>query len=372
MSKLDKMMRFLPGLYNPTRNPNVRGLLTAWADEDDRIVQAVKDAKEQLFVKTARLQYLDALGSNVGVFRPSAVNLADAQYRDLIPALSFYPKQVKPTIQAVLDVFFGVGNPIVSINEVNPNEIVIQIPSSVPSLRRSLKGSQHFHAYSGTITAIDNALKTLTVNLDSTTKALKIDELANASLGQGFISKPILSNPVGNTGVILQFSASTDLSGFSLGHFAVSGVQNYPGSFIPDKTRAFTVTKQRGVLGQAITAGSIYPVLVMTDSSGIPDVPGRLIFDFGLNAQEADIKYFGRPNNTTLLLDPSYNFTKNHSIGSVVNVIVKPYIQPAINGNDYSVYFVGVTAARILAQQIIKSVVAAGVVIRFVVVDPVC
>ena len=372
MAKLDKMSRMVPGLYRPRFNPYVRGLLYAWSEEDDKLVTAVQDAKEQLFVKYAKLQFLDALGSNVGVFRPVVINLSDDQYRQLIPALSFAPKQVIPTIQKILDVFFGVGDPRVFVKEVNPNEIVIRIPSSVPSLRRNLKGSHHFHNYSGQITNVDNTFKTLTVDLYGI-KSLVLDELAGAVIGQGnSLMTPILSSSAGTTGVTLQFAVSTDLSIFTTGDFCIANVPRYPGSFMPDDTRAYTVTKQRGYLGQNITAGSLLPTLSMTDASGIPDAPGRIIFNFGRNIQEADIKYFGRPNNTTLLIDPAYTFQKNHSIGDVVNVIVKPYQKPAINGNDYSVYFVGVTAARILAQQIVESVVAAGVVIRWIVIEPEC
>lgn len=372
MAKLQNMSRFVPGFFKPTLNPNVRGLLYAWSSEDDRIVQAAQDAKEQLFVKYAQLQYLDALGSNVGVFRPSTFGLGDAQYRQLIPALSYYPKQVVPTISKVLEVFYGENNPRVFIKEVNPNEIVIQIPSSVPALRRSVKGSLHFHNYSGVITAIDNIGKTMTVNLDGDTKNLKVDELSSAKIGQDSYSEIILSNTAGSTGVVFQFSIGANLSVFSLGRYNIANVKNYPGSFLPDPRRSFTATLQRGKLGQSITAGNIHPTLLMTDASNIPDSPGRIIFNLGRGNEEADVKYFGRPNNTTLLIDPSYNFSRDHSIGEMVNVIVKPYRNPNVDGTDYSTYLVGVTAARILAQQIVKSIVAAGVVIRWIVVEPVC
>jgi hypothetical protein len=373
MSKLNSMSRFVPGLYRPTTNVHVKGLLYAWSGEDDQIVQAIQDAKEQIYVKLAKLQYLDSLGSNVGVFRPSSIGLADEQYRELIPALSFYPKQVVPTIKKVLEVFFGAGNPRVAVFEVNPNEIVIQIPSSVPALRRTLKGSNHFHSYAGTITAIDNIVKTLTVNFHSSTQNLIVDELAGATFGVGAITRPILSNQAGYSGVVIQFAASSNLLDYTVGDsFNIADVTNYPGSFVPDIRKTYTVTKQRGILGQSITAGNIYPTLTMQDASGIPDGSGRLIFSYGRGAEEVDIKYFGRPNNTTLLLDPSYTFLKNHSIGEVVNVIVKPYQEPAQDGTDLSVFLVGVEAARILAQQIVESVVAAGVVVRWIVLDPEC
>jgi hypothetical protein len=859
----------------------VRGLLTAWADEDDRISASRQDAKEQVFVKFARQRFLNALGSNVGVFRPAAINLLDEQYRELIPALSWFPKQVEPTMQAVLDVFFGVGNPVVSINQVNPNEIVIQIPSSVPALRRDLRGANHFKTYDGPILSIDNIFKEMVVDIDGTVtsaepkhlvvdqnttlftdtsspgndlfafeinstgtgllnsislafnragalpisgafklelrsdasgepstevlsetaeisipdlpqnpdgnlvpylfetpveledgvtywvvinmtenlsagsflaieddsslgysglwlnstdgstwvagggsstfvnqlaqtaaavffdsldlvgekkaqqftanstgdisavkvglinngsttgqiklsiqadngsnnpdgvdlastnvdftsfiggatidlysltgsasvvsgqkywivfeltqvpnnssniryssgnplsefysfntgswvlnnsidltfeveivqppagptlspyfdssitaengdKILKEKEWAGAKFGQGFNTLEIIGNTAGPGPITVQFSAGTDLSVYSppvlvveavgpgmtggtqiavittttyragqgfipsvsgslsditfnlhastsaitgngvvrvygdngsnepdLGNligtsafldmstmglgagnktlmtfiftsgsvvggtkyhailsgenltfgtsqvvfdtgvgdvipgnlvfstdsganwiplgttdayivvnlnlaaassnrYIVANATSYQGAFIPDTTRPYTVTQQRGLLGQALTIGSIYPVIIMDDASGIPDTPGVVTLDFGGNQEEGPIRYFGRPNNTTLLLDPSYNFTKDHSIGEAVNVVVTPYQVPRKNGFDYSTYIVGVTAARELAQQIVESVTASGVVVRWIVVEPEC
>lgn len=373
MSKLTKMSRFLPGLYKPTTNPYVKGLLYAWSEEDDLISEAVIEAKNQIFVKYAEKGYLDALGSNVGVFRPAAVNLNDEQFRALIPALSFDPKQVKPTILKVLEAFFGAGNPLVKIVEVSPNEIIIQIPSSVPALRRSIRGAHHFNNNNGVILSKDNILKTVTVDLYGSTKSLAVDELRFASFGQGLFTSTIQSNTAGDNGVVMQFPASTNLSSLVVGERFVSfALASYKGSFIPNPTKAFSVTKSRGTIGQNITSGNIYPSLLMADASGIPDAPGRLTFNFGKNNEEVDIRYFGRPNNTSLLIDPAYVFQKDHSIGEVVNVIVKPYNEPRINGQDLSVYLVGVTAARVLAQDIVKSVVASGVVLQFRVVSPEC
>jgi hypothetical protein len=373
MDKFSKMKRFVPSIYSPEYNTNVKGLLYAWSQEDDIIIQQIQNAKEQLFVQTAQVQFLDSLGSNVGVYRPVAVNLADDAYRKLIPLLSFHPKQVIPTIRKVLEVFFGVGHPLVFCVEINPNEVTIQIPSSVPALRRTLRGSHHFHAYNGDIVSVDNVLKEMVVNFNNPTKVLSVDELAdNGWIGQGLSSELIISNTAGNSGVVLQFNASADLSVFNTSDKFNIVLRNYPGSFMPNPNSQFTVTHQRGILGQVINIGDIIPVLIMSEASRIPDGDGHLSFSFGRDNEESLVRYFGRPNNSTLLLDPSYAFIKGHLIGEVVNYIVKPYMIPRISGEDYSIYLVGVTAARILCQQIIQSIVAAGVVIRWLVIEPIC
>lgn len=474
LTKFAKMSRFVPSLYKPETNPFIRGLLVTFADEDDKIVAAQADAKEQLFVATAKQHFLDALGSNVGVFRPVDFNLPDDLFRQLIPALSFAPKQVLPTILRVLRIFFG-NNPVVQVHEIRPNQIEIQIPSSVPSLRRTLKGSHHFHDYAGSILWINNVLKEIVV---STPKNLYMDELAGAKFGVHMKANTILSNGVqtpliipspspdvldlpmdnfthyfspgqytavasagsqvqtglniltsaypngttflvcnpiigknillngadpgggfiqslvgGNNYVItiydntlpngmtvsssavsqitFQFDAGDDLTGYVAGERFNIARPGYQGSFMPDPRKAFTVTDQRGILGQTITAGSIVPTCLMTEASGIPNGLGKLVFNLGRSNEESLVKYFGRPNNTTLFLDPIYAFTKDHAIGEPVNLVVTPYQKPDPTGIDYSAYIVGVTAARILAQNIVESIVAAGVVINWNVIGPV-
>lgn len=373
MGKLEKMQRYLPGLYQPQTNEGVRGLLYSWSGEDDNILEQITEAKNQLFVLTAQLQYLDALGSNVGVFRPTAFNLSDELYRRLIPALSYHPKQVMPTIKEVLGIFFGDNNPDVQTAEVNPNEIVIQIPTAVPALRRSLTGSHHFHAYNGTISSIDNISKEMIIDLSEDSKELKASELADAYIGQNLNQAQILDNGVGNTGVVIQFDSGVDLSVYNTtDKFVVVGVKNYPGSFFKDPTLPYNVRGRRGVLGQSISAGQILPTITMQDASDIPNEAGFLIFNLSKTNEEAMIKYLGRPNNSTLLLDPIYTFQQDHEIGEPINLIHVPKVSPDKDGSDYGIYIVGVTAARILAQQIVQSIVASGVVIRWKLKEPVC
>lgn len=340
--------------------------------EDDVVVQAIQDAKEQIFVQTAQLQYLDSLGSNVGVFRPTAFKLADDQFRNLIPALSFAPKQVRPTVIKVLQVFFGVGNPKVKVFELNPNEIVIQIPSSVPALRRDLRGSLHFKVLSGKIVSVNNLAKTMQVTMyGNGIKTLAVDELAGNKFGQDLRVSNVIGNAAGWNSITIQFAASDNLSGYVVGETFVMNNPVYPGAYMYDIRRPYTVTMKRGVLGQIIQPG-IAPTITMQDSSGIPDAPGYLSFNFGFEGEEGPVRYFSRPNNSSLQLDPSYIFQRKHSIGEVVNVVVPPYQISDLSGFDYRPYLVGVTAARVLAQQIVQSVLAAGIVIRWQVVEPSC
>ena len=365
MAKLDNMVRFIPDILKPNNNPNIRGLLTAWAEGDDDVVSQIDAAKDQVFIKNAAGSFLDLLGSNVGVFRNPEFTLSDDTFRNLIPILSYKPKQVINTIQLVLDVFFGVGNS--SVFEVNPNEVVIRIPSTIPGVR-GLKGAFHLNSYSGNIVSIDSIFNTITVDFEDSTQSIQIDEFANSLFGQNQDNATILSNTAGTTNVVLQFSTIADLTVFSTVDKFNIAVPDYKGSYIPDTTASFTLRSLRGPLGQTITAGQSFTILQMVDSSNIPDDVGDLILNFGTNTQEGPISYFSRPNNTTLFIDPAFVFVNDHAMNEPVNLALVPYQIPNIDGSDYSIYLSNTTSSVTLAQDIVKSIVAAGVVIRTILV----
>lgn len=370
--KLVKMQRHVPSVFRPTANINVKGLLESWATEDDLVVAAIFDAKEQLYVTTAQLDYLDALANNVGVFRPQFFNLSDTLFRQLVPLLSYHPKQVVPTIYSVLEIFFGTANPDILVNEISPNELNIQIPSAIVSFRRGLKGSTHLHNYDGTITAIDNSTaKLITVDIAGDSKILELDELAGGYLGQGNESEEILTSTAGSTGVEFHFSQGADLTRFATGQFNATH-PTYIGSYLPNPDALYTVTKLSGVLGENLSSGTSSPgLLVMTDASEIPDASGYISIDFGGQNEELGIAYYSRPNNGALSIDPAYTFLNDHIAGEMVNVVIRPYREPRVNGDDYSAYLADVLFARVLAQEIVESLVAAGVVINWTIVGPV-
>jgi hypothetical protein len=210
----------------------------------------------------------------------------------------------------------------------------------------------------------------MTVDVIGNTVAL--DELENAKLGQGNFEETVISNTAGSSGITLQFNSYVDLSIFNTTDNAVMMLPNYPGGYLAFPNAAYSVTSERGILGQTINAGTIYPTVTMQDSSRIPNGQGLLIFNFGRNNEEAMVKYFGRPNNSSLILDPSYAFARTHVNGDPINLILTPNVLPAIDGSDYSVYLTDIEAARIAAQEIVESIVAGGIVVRWIIISPQC
>jgi len=261
------------------------------------------------------------------------------------------------------------------IFEINPKELIVRIPSTIPALRRTLRGSSHGRAgYSGEITAIDNFAKTVTVDYDLE------PSLLNFFAGKLFSSQlnefTIISNTAGLTGVTIQFSATDDLSVLS----TITGENGFVilddifiGSFIFDPSNAtFTTTKDRATLQQTLSKGSVFPSINVSGAGDVADAEGFIIFDFGRPNQEGPVQYRGRPNNNTLLLDPAYIFEKNHISGELINVLISTLkaTTPRITGEDFAVYVTDFAGALLAVQDLLRQTKAAGVNLVFIIDTP--
>jgi len=112
--------------------------------------------------------------------------------------------------------------------------------------------------------------------------------------------------------------------------------------------------------------------VTVDDASSIPNSPGTLIFDWGLDTEEQPVKYINKPNNSTILIDPGHVFGKSHQVGSYLNVLV-PTLKPAIprvNGDDLAIYLTSPSNARVVVQNLLAEIAAAGVVVTFVILLP--
>lgn len=196
----------------------------------------------------------------------------------------------------------------VVVYNINPNELLIEIPAVIPALRRTLRGSHHFHA-------------------DATIEP-----------------------------------AVAPANGIWQGSFI----------FSPNgQTNAFTITKQKCSLQQIVAKGNIYTSVAVDNNTSFSNPTGELIFGFGTDQQEGPVKYRGIPNQNTILIDPGYVFKFDHSIGSNINVISEkqPYT-PSKTGKDLAVYLTSPSGAREVVQAILLSLAAAGVIVKFKVLAP--
>jgi len=353
-------------MYNPGSNTNIKALLSAWGGSDDAVVTQIKAAKDQLFVTKASGEFLDLLGSNVGVLRTSGLAVSDDIYRQLIPLLSFYPKQIAPTIYKLLEVFFGEGNPDIGVWQTNTNEIVVITPDAILfTAGRGLKGAFFLRSFGATVDSVSVPGNTVTITFDDPDQTVAVNQLAGAKVGNYGYELVIASNTAGNSPV-LTLAAGEDIFRFTAMESVNLTLPGYEGHYLHDPDAAWQITGQRGILGEIINATDMKNALLMNDTSGIPDTTGSLVFDFGGQLEEVPVPYLGRPNNSVLLIDPTYIFTKDHAIGAVVNYVNEPAIVPETDGDDYAIYLAGTRSSIEIAQGLIRQIVAAGVVVRFI------
>lgn len=196
----------------------------------------------------------------------------------------------------------------VTVYNINPNEILIEIPAVIPSLRRTLKGSHHFHA----------------------TSAIEPQVPPSNGIWQG----SFIFNPNG-------------------------------------QTNNFTISGQVCQLQQVIAKGNIYTALAVNNNSSFLNGSGNLLLDFGRGTQEGPIRYRGIPSTSTILIDPGYVFKSDHAIGSNINVLhdTKSY-SPNKDGRDLAVYLTSPAGARAVVQEILRSLAAAGIIVNFKILAP--
>jgi len=594
--KFKRLVKSIPSLYRPEVNTMIGGLLKAWGISDDEVVVQLKEAKDQIYVAKASDRYLDFLANNVGVSRTAELGIEDSDFRNLVPVLSYFPKQVRQTIIALLDVFWGAGFTRPNINsqnnepynlsdilpltgtltfnrgsnrvvgsgtafltevqpgqyikptsaagdqyvkvsavidnnnllissvpanmptsvgvaavvanvleleyevdngrdrrkirfkpnlfnnlaaataqeianainndpehnknitasvfidpltgnklnlrtntpglqgsiqvlggsanalsrlnftldkqtevraavyEVNPNEIVVRIPSSVPVLRRRLQGSAHpketkteifsnsqtfnFTGPSSTLLlTVDSIPYTVTFNhatdfVDQiAATAEEVSRVINAQVPflEAFYDARQQRNKVGlrtrDGAMEYQITGGTAnaVLGFStaLQEDPDIIIPTYPSAYIFDPTgQLFTVTGRVATTTVQIDEGTISPTLALSDASQFPNQPGLFLINFGRADQEGPIQYNSRPNNSSLLIDASYIFQKAHQSGSLINFVDNTPTIPRVTGDDYGVYVTGTSEARQAAEALIRKLIAAGVVIRFIIEFP--
>lgn len=511
--------RTIAELWNANvQNPVINAVLRGFAQADDQIATELVNTQAQLFVKTASGQFLDVIASSLGVSRPSALGLSDEAFRNVTPALSLRPKQVRESFYAAMDAFWGteftranistedqgtgvttfdiaigdtlsfnidnrtiqnipirantpvtsgavtalelnnllntglagitseiIVDPITNISsirlrtntpglrgsiqfvdnrlttttrralfttvktelinqtqraviyEINPNEVVIEIPAVVPTLARGLRGALHVH--NGPLLnnlinrgEVVNYILPDTLFLDNTTNQYTVTSDQTWFTYDKTTRTLVLSPPANLDPGVFEFNVSNDTTPTDTFRFFVRVIdrlnppQNqdiWVGAFVFDPNglqSTFTLSGQSALIqGDALTgqnqlaAGQVYPrVTVDPATNTLPDESGLAIIGFGTDSQEAAlIRYRGKASDSVILLDPSFIFTKTQPQDTYINIVsnASPFI-PDRNGNAYPIYLTSSTQARLVIQGILQTLAAAGVVVNFVIAAP--
>lgn len=142
------------------------------------------------------------------------------------------------------------------------------------------------------------------------------------------------------------------------------------GPYMWDENSDFVLSSLTTNLTSEVQAG-VTQRNVQVEPNDIPDQEGRLIFDFGTERQEGPVRYFFKPNSTSLAIDPSYVFKFTHDIGSAVTMIRRRGgIRFSGLGTEYGAYITDPAAAREVLQELMQEVKSVGIFINFLIRYP--
>lgn len=143
------------------------------------------------------------------------------------------------------------------------------------------------------------------------------------------------------------------------------------GPYLWSDSSDFVLSSLTAKLIAPIKAGLTQKNIQVT-ANDIPSAEGQLIFDFGTEQQEGPIRYFYKPSSSTLALDPSYVFKKDHSAGSAVTMIRRRgSIKFQGFGTEHAPYITDPAAARIVLKELMQRVKSVGIFLNFIIRYPI-
>lgn len=422
-SKLERYIRNVPKIYKPGENPVITAFLKAFATTDAEVQCQIQNTKAQLFVRTAEGNNLDRLANSRGVQRPVELGLDDATFQELIPNLSFKPKQIRKAFYDTADVFWGPlfsranietensatfnlspgENLVVKIDDRPPQEI------SILSTEIAVPGAATAEEVVAILSKIDGAKPVIIV--DSLTGAETVNIRTNTPgpvgavhiqsgtmLGPGKLEFSTIKRELRDQDqrvtiyeirpneLLIEIPAVVPALRRSLKgshHFHADSTlqpsvapanETWQGSFFYDtkgSVQTFTSSGQNAKLGATVFSGGVLTSITVDDTSKFEGTSGFLVIGMGTSREEVGIRFRGVPNSNTILIDPSYIFQHDHPIGEYVNVVpaLSPYI-PRVDGSDLAIYMTSPSGARVAVENILRTLAAAGVLVNFVVLAP--
>lgn len=418
-----KYLATLPSVFKPEFNPVFRALLLAIASSDAEICQQVQNGKDQLFIRTASGAKLAELAQSLGVAKPATLGLTDTEFQELVPNLSLKPKQLKKSFYDTADVFWGplfsraniITNNIATYNLNVGDELTFAIDNGLQQTVKVLTGDI---ATPGAATAEelvillsklnqitaevieDSITGNKTVNLRTNTPGAvgSIEVFASSGIGTSKVdftigkfdildlNQRVAVYNINPNELLIEIPAIVPALRRTLKgshHFHQDGTLEPPkgaqqgiwaGSFLFNPTGTngnFTITGQKAIIQQAVNKGQVLTSLSVDSTSSFNATSGTLVFGFGTTTQEVPVGFRGVPNSNTILIDPSYTFANDHPIGTTINVISdqKAYT-PTRDGTDLAFYLTSPSGARDIVEGILKTLAAAGVKVKFLVLAP--
>ena len=142
-----------------------------------------------------------------------------------------------------------------------------------------------------------------------------------------------------------------------------------PGPYMWDENADFVLSAYTTNLIAKINAGTTSRN-ILVESNDLPS-EGQLVFDFGTEKQEGPVRYFYKPSDATIAIDPAYVFKYTHESGSATTMINRRGgIQFKGDGSERAAYITDPSAAREVLQELMEDVKSVGIFLNFMVRYP--
>jgi hypothetical protein len=146
--------------------------------------------------------------------------------------------------------------------------------------------------------------------------------------------------------------------------------EGFPGSFLYDLGSSFSISEKSTFINEKIQQGSSRTVINVANVSDWED-EGYFMINFGTKEEEGPVRYLNKVGQEALIIDPGHVFKRDHLKGVSVRKLshLGPSI-PRVGGQDLPVYLTGTSQARSLMAEYLRSLVAAGIVLKFKIIVP--
>jgi hypothetical protein len=150
---------------------------------------------------------------------------------------------------------------------------------------------------------------------------------------------------------------------------AGASTPNTLGPYVFDTSQGFVVGGASTTLTEDVN-GETSRVITVASSVGFPDASGFIVIGYGTEFQEV-VPYIAAPSPETLLISPAYFIQQDHPSGSSVLLVTQksPIVLPS-DGSFYQPYLTDTASGRVYAQNLINTIVAAGVTVIFTILYP--
>lgn len=412
----------MPDLYKQGTNPVLRAYLLACAGELDDLDVEVDNAKDQLFIQRANNYYLDYLAANFKVSRPVGTPFYDDAFRELIPVLTWWPKQVKNSIYKALSLFWPywcshstaisssgstynlVGNEYLTLTVDETHELSVFFgPDNItPGAATAQEVADTINAWIPNYVVADTyyehdtgltkvIISTTTYGVEGSVEItggsantilnfpeskyqypkISIHELYPNELVVRIPKSFLVSIP--DIKWVHRFHADATI-------YDTLPVPGYwPGHFFYDSPSSTSVAL-RSLQSTLTMVSGLAPIgnTVITVADDVSQWPasGALVFDFGGPEMET-CPYLTRTLPNMIMLDSTYTqpgttvqFEKSHPNGQKVNVCeLHPPVVPRKYGEDHPIFFVDTANAYDVILPIVLLLKAAGIVVRWILED---